>query len=244
MPTALWDETRPAANVALKGEATVLIDLHTHTYPKSDDSFVSADELVDAARASGLDGVCITEHDDFWTPDAAAELTRRHGILVLPGAEINTDAGHVLVFGLHRYRFGMHKPTFLRAEADSLGAVLIAAHPYRRRFLADPGSDPDVRAEMLQRAVSDPMLRLFDAVESCNGRGADVENRFAEDLRQYLALPGTGGSDTHYPQQMGTAATLFQRRITSLDDLIAELKAGRMRPVDLTAARQPIPSAC
>ena len=59
-----------------------------------------------------------------------------------------------------------------------------------------------------------------------------------------LARPGTGGSDTHYPHQMGTAATLFQRRITSLDDLIAELKAGRMRPVALTTARQPIPSAC
>ena len=223
----------------------MLIDLHTHTYPKSDDSFVSADELVDAARAAGLDGVCITEHDDFWPLDAAAELSRRHGILVLPGSEINTDAGHVLVFGLHRYRFGMHKPAFLRAEADSLGAVLIAAHPYRRRFLAGPGSDPDVRAEMLQRAVADPMLRLFDAVESRNGRGGETENCFAEDLRRQLALPGTGGSDTHYLHQMGTAATLFQRRISSLDDLVAELKAGRMRPVDLTAAeRPPVPSAC
>ena len=222
----------------------MLIDLHTHTYPKSDDSFVSPDELVDAARVAGLDGVCLTEHDDFWPQDAAADLTRRHGILVLPGAEINTDAGHVLVFGLHRYRFGMHKPAFLRAEADSLGAVLIAAHPYRRRFLADPGRDPDARAEMLQRAVADPMLRLFDAVESRNGRGSDAENRFAEDLRRQLARPGAGGSDTHYLHQMGTAATLFQHRIASLDDLIAELKAGRMRPVDLTAARQPVPSAC
>ncbi len=223
----------------------MLIDLHTHTYPKSDDSFVSADELVDAARVAGLDGVCITEHDDFWPLDNATDLTRRHGILVLPGAEINTDAGHVLVFGLHRYRFGMHKPSFLRAEADSLGAVLVAAHPYRRRFLADPGRDPDARAEMLQRAVADPMLRLFDAVESRNGRGAEVENCFAEDLRRHLALPGTGGSDTHYLHQMGTAATFFRRRIASLDDLVTELKAGRMQPVDLTAIpRQPVPSVC
>lgn len=214
----------------------MLIDLHAHTYPKSDDSFVSADELADAARQHGLDGICLTEHDDFWPMDAARDLTRRHGILVLPGAEINTDAGHVLVFGLHRYKFGMHKPGFLREEADRHGAALIAAHPYRRRFLADPGEDPAVRSEMLNRALDDQMLRLFDAVESHNGRGKETENLFSEDLRQGLCLPGTGGSDTHYLGQMGTAATLFERRITSLDELVAELKAGRMRAVDLTVA--------
>lgn len=214
----------------------MLIDLHAHTYPKSDDSFVSADELVDAARQSGLDGICLTEHDDFWSLEAARELTRRHDILVLPGAEINTDAGHVLVFGLQQYKFGMHKPEFLRKEADRCGAALVAAHPYRRRFLADPGEDPAVRSEMLTRALDDDMLRLFDAVESQNGRGKETENLFSEDLRQGLCLPGTGGSDTHYLRQMGTAATLFERRISSLDDLVTELKAGRMAAIDLTVS--------
>ena len=212
----------------------MLIDLHNHTYPKSDDSFMSADDLVDSARRAGLDGVCITEHDDFWTFDDAAALTRRHGILVLPGAEINTDAGHVLVFGLHRYRFGMHKPTFLRAEADSLGAVLIAAHPYRRRFLKEPGSDPAIRAEMLERAVADPPLRLFDAIESLNGRGSEEENRFSRDLGDQLVLPGVGGSDAHRVHQIGTAATQFHRRIESLEDLITEIRFGRMEPIALT----------
>ena len=219
----------------------MLIDLHTHTYPKSDDSFISVDELVDAARQQGLDGICLTEHDDFWPVEAARELTRRHGILVIPGAEINTDAGHVLVFGLHQYKFGMHKPSFLREEADRHGAVLIAAHPYRRRFLAGPGEDPEVRADMLNRALDDEMFHLFDAIESRNGRGKASENFFSEDLRQGLYLPGTGGSDTHRLEQMGTAATLFERRVTSLDELIAELKAGRMRAVDLTVAA-PTPS--
>jgi predicted metal-dependent phosphoesterase TrpH len=220
----------------------VLIDLHTHTYPKSDDSFVAVDDLLDAARAVGMHGVCLTEHDDFWPLESAVELSKRHGILVLPGAEINTDAGHVLVFGLHRYRFGMHKPAFLRAEADSLGAVMIAAHPYRRRYLSEPGQDPTARAEMLARALSDSDLRLFDAVESQNGRGGDDENLFAVDLRRALQLPGTGGSDAHRLHQLGTAATLFHRPVTSLDEFVREVKAGRMEPVDLTAtsARPPI----
>ncbi len=220
----------------------MLIDLHNHTYPKSDDSFISVDELVDAARVAGLDGICITEHDDFWPVAEAAELSRRHGILVLPGAEINTDAGHVVVFGLTRYRFGMHKPTFLRAEADSLGAVLIAAHPYRRRFLKEPGADPAVRADMMAKAVADPQLRLFDAIESHNGRGEVSENRFAEDLRANLSLPGVGGSDAHRLHQIGTAATRFERRIESLDDLIAEIRAGRTTPVSFSTAEVEAPT--
>ena len=220
----------------------MLIDLHNHTYPKSDDSFMSPDELVDAARFAGLDGVCITEHDDFWSWDDVANLSKRHGILVLPGSEINTDAGHVLVFGLSRYRFGMHKPSFLRAEADSLGAVLIAAHPYRRRFLKEPGSDPAVRADMLTRAVADPQFRNFDSIESHNGRGAPEENRFAVDLGRRLALPGVAGSDAHRVHQVGTAATRFQRRIESLEDLIAEIQAGRTEPVALSSAAAEMPA--
>ena len=81
----------------------MLIDLHAHTYPKSDDSFVSVDELVDAARQHGLDGICLTEHDDFWPMEAARDAqssTRHPGVARI--AEINTDAGHVLVFGLQQ----------------------------------------------------------------------------------------------------------------------------------------------
>ena len=96
----------------------------------SDDSFMSADELIEGAKAAGLEGICRTEHDAFWPGEQVRELSLRHSFLVLPGSEINTDAGHVLTFGLRRYEFGMHKPEFLRACADREGGVLIAAHPY------------------------------------------------------------------------------------------------------------------
>ena len=199
----------------------------------SDDSFMSVDELVESARTAGLDGVCLTDHDAFWTDEQARELSRRHGILVLPGSEINTDAGHVLVFGLRKYEFGMHKPEYLRACADRDGGVLIAAHPYRRRFLEDPGRDPANRAEMLDRATGDPFFNLCEAVESLNGRGSVEQNRYADDLISALALPSVGGSDAHRVAQMGTAATEFQGKVGCLDDLLRLLKTGLCRPVDL-----------
>ena len=210
--------------------APLLIDLHTHTYPKSDDSFVAVDDIIDRAKTLGLDGICLTEHDDFWPQDVVAELQRRHNFLVLPGSEINTDAGHILVFGLERYEFGLHKPAFLRRAVNRCGGVFIAAHPYRRRFLADPGRQPEARAEMLARAIADDFFLMCDAIEGANGRGAPAENEFSQDLAAAFHLKCTGGSDAHRLEQLGTVATRFERPIGCLADLIGEIKAGRFRP--------------
>ena len=208
----------------------LLIDLHTHTYPKSDDSFIIVDDIIGRAKTLGLDGICLTEHDQFWSLDDTKALSRRHEFLVLPGAEINTDAGHILVFGLQEYVFGLHKPAFLRNAVNKVGGVMIAAHPYRRRYLSGPGRDPAARAEMLQRAVADDFFLMCDAIEGSNGRGKPDENEFAVDLGNAFALLSTAGSDAHRLEQLGTVATRFDRPIENLETLVAEIKAGRFRP--------------
>ncbi len=211
----------------------MVIDLHCHTYPKSDDSFMAPDELVEAAKSAGLNGICITEHDAFWTAEEIEALSRRHDFLVLPGSEINTDSGHVLVFGLSRYVFGLHKLSFLEAAAREAGAVLIAAHPYRRRYLDEAAQEPDARAVMLARAGADPLFKLCDAIEGINGRSTPEQNRFSQDLGQLLGAGATGGSDAHRVKHVGAAATYFPGAIENLDDLKRELKAGRFQMVDL-----------
>ena len=44
----------------------MLIDLHTHTAPKSYDALQTPEELVLEAKGLGLDALCLTEHDTFW----------------------------------------------------------------------------------------------------------------------------------------------------------------------------------
>ena len=44
----------------------MIIDLHTHTRPGSDDSFLHPVELIQKAKQNGIDGICLTEHDWFW----------------------------------------------------------------------------------------------------------------------------------------------------------------------------------
>ena len=211
----------------------MLIDLHTHTYPQSDDSFMAVDDLIDTAKSHGLDGICLTDHDTFWSMERVRELSFRHELLVLPGSEINTDTGHVLVFGLDEYVFGLHKPSFLLEKVSAKSGVMIAAHPHRRRFLEDPGHKPEAREEMLQRAHGDEFFQMCHAVEGFNGRATEVQNSFSHELGERLGAKMSAGSDAHRLEQVGTAATHFEEKITGLADLIEQIKLGKFKPVDL-----------
>ena len=210
----------------------MLIDLHTHSYPRSDDSFISVDELIDGSKTKGLDGICLTEHDAFWSDEELASLTKKHDFLVIGGSELNTDSGHALVFGLKQYTFGMHKPNILRTFVDQAEGVIIGAHPYRRRFIVDSeNNDGSQREQMIVKAAEDGFFNICDAIEGLNGRGRPLENGFSRDLADRIGLKISAGSDAHKMEQIGVAATKFYTKINDLSDLIAEIKLGRFEAV-------------
>ena len=211
----------------------MIIDLHTHSFPRSDDSFVGPDELIEKAKSIGLDAICFTEHDYFWDADSLRDLSARHDFLVLSGSEINTDSGHVLAFGLTGYRFGMHKVHVLDDLTRNAGGALIAAHPYRRRFLPEHSHKPDYYQSMIDDACADPIFKVCDAVEGLNGRATEGETTFSLDLSAQLEMRTVGGSDAHRLHTLGAAATEFHRRVDSVETLVQEIKAGRFHHVAL-----------
>ena len=81
----------------------MLIDLHTHTSPLSWDSFLEPDELVERSKQSGLDAIVLSEHDASWDAEEVKALSKRHNFIVLAGMEINTEEGHILVYGCLLY---------------------------------------------------------------------------------------------------------------------------------------------
>ena len=208
----------------------MIIDLHTHTYPLSDDSKLGPDELIQQAKEAGLDGICLTEHDHFWEEDEIARLRNAHDFLILPGVELNVEIGHILVFGLHSYVFGMHHFDFVRQAVDDAGGFIILAHPYRRRFRE---WEEQSLASAVEKAWQDANLKLVDAIEVLSGTGSKAENEFSLELCHRLNLKGTGGSDAHSPSDMPSCGTLFEREISSLSELVQELKAGRFSAVSL-----------
>lgn len=215
----------------------MLIDLHTHTRPLSDDSYLTPDELVENAKRVGLDAICITEHDWFWSDEDIAALSERHRFLIFPGVEITTEDAHLLVFGLTRYVFGMHRATFVRQMVDEVGGAIIVAHPYRRHFPLGPDPNGERYYPALNRACESPLFAVADAVEVQNGRGSEGENAFAQELAQRLGLKGIAASDAHEVKDLGRCATRFERQVATLAELIAEIRAGRFAPVDMSRTR-------
>ena len=137
----------------------------------------------------------------------------------------------MLVYGLTKYKFGMHRVEQLAAMVEEAGGAMVAAHPYRRYMPWYELDEADL-TRGLEKAIANPAYGHCAALETAHGRGAPQQNEFSERLRQALGMAATGGSDAHQPDQVGRCATRFERDVASLADLIAELKAGRFQPVD------------
>jgi predicted metal-dependent phosphoesterase TrpH len=218
----------------------MLIDLHSHTWPRSHDSVLNPDDLVVRAKQAGLDAIVFTEHDTVWDYKAIEELRAKHNFLVLAGVEISTDDGHMLAFGLDKYVFGMHRSKELASYVEQAQGVIVAAHPYRRQMPWFSKNEDEYTAA-LEKASRNPAYEFVHGLEELNGRGSDKENEFSRRLGEMMKLPGTAGTDSHAISDVGKCATFFERPINDERDLISELKAGRFYPVDLRSGT-PVPT--
>lgn len=219
----------------------MLIDLHSHTWPRSHDSVLNPDDLIVRAKQAGLDGVVFTEHDTVWDQRSLEEIRAKHDFLVLAGVEISTDDGHMLVFGIEKYVFGMHRVRELAGYVEKADGVMVAAHPYRRQMPWFSRSDEEYQ-NALDKAGRNPAYQYVQALEELNGRGSEKENEFSRRLCQNLSLPGTGGTDSHAISDIGKCATFFEGPIKDERDLIEAIKTGGFRPVDLRVGAPAAPA--
>jgi predicted metal-dependent phosphoesterase TrpH len=200
------------------------VDLHTHTRHGSACSYMEPVDLLRQARRVGLDAVCITEHDVPWDRSSLRILARKGPPLVFTGMEVSTELGDVLVFGANGVPAGVCRAEELRAQVERGGGVMIAAHPFRRFFV--PGAQPNV-----EEALANRLFELVDAVEVFNGGGSRREQEFAVEVVTRLLLPAVAGSDSHAPHTIGCCYTAFERPLATIEDLIADLKSGRVKAV-------------
>ena len=210
-----------------------VLEMHVHTNPTSSDSMLDPHDLVRIAREDGLTGVNITEHDKVIERHLQAEFREEHeDFFVNFGMEVSTDLGHMLAIGLREYLPGIRRAEKLREELDSVGGFLIVAHPFRRLF--DPvtamrtGESFDLTPE---QAAEMPVFSVVHGVEILNGANTPKENEFAAEVAKIRGIPGTGGSDAHSSSGVGQFTTAFERKITTPEQLIEELHAGRYEAV-------------
>lgn len=207
-------------------------DLHVHTVKGSSDSGLSPAELVEEAKRVGLSGVCLTEHGGWADRREFDAFAQNAGLVVVHGLEVDTDLGHVLVFGLHAYQPGISSVRELRRVVQRAGGFMVLAHPYRNMFNPPPynrnllyGGKEHTYPHVPQEAVGHHGLELVDAVEVVNGANTDPENWFAQEVTRLMGRGGTGGSDAHSVHGLGKGVTVFNDPVRSEEELIEALRA-------------------
>jgi predicted metal-dependent phosphoesterase TrpH len=204
-------------------EQTVRIDLHVHTWPRSQCSSIDPTQLLEKAKQIGLDGFCLTEHQVLWKPAEVEELAQGSGIKIFRGNEITTAQGDVLVFGLDEDVEGVITVQELQKRVEVSGGFSIAAHPFRGFKVFGIG-----QLEMsVDQACKKKVLKYVDAIEIGNGKVSEQEDEMARRVSRQLGMTGTVGSDAHRIEELGTWVTVFERDVQDERDLVSELRAGR-----------------
>ncbi len=111
-------------------------DLHMHTVHSDGDWTIA--ELLSSARNSGLDFICITDHNTASHHAEIDRLPKGSPPLVLRGEEITTYNGHTNAWGLpsgawldFRVRAGdKARMADIAAQAHRAGALISINHPY------------------------------------------------------------------------------------------------------------------
>src|SRR5437667_421115 len=213
----------------------MILDLHLHS-ELSDDSRAPVEaylKLLQRRRAERpVDGIVLTEHRQFDLTRDFRALEDRYGFLVLNAAEIETDYGHVLVYGVNEAilaRFDFRDVRLpaqeVIREVDRLGGVAVPCHPGR----------PTVG--LCAHYDTKPPLEGVIAVEALNGGSRSGEDARVQELIARYGYHAYGGSDSHLVSFLGICATEFEAQIRTIDELGRELKGGRYRPVDFRSRR-------
>ena len=167
----------------------------------------------------------LTEHRQFNAGADYRALEDKFGLMVLKASEVETDYGHVLVFGVtdemtQRFDFANVR---LRAqelidEVARMGGVAVPCHPGRPTVgLYEHYAD---QAAARERGRSrGPQRRL------AQGRGRSRRWSWCATYG-YRAV---GGSDSHLVSLIALCATRFEADVRSIEDLVRELKDGQLR---------------
>jgi predicted metal-dependent phosphoesterase TrpH len=220
---------------------STILDLHSHSEASEDsraplEAYLNWLKLRRTERP--VDGIVLTEHRQFNKDADYRALEDKFGVLVLKASEVETDFGHVLVFGVNddmtkRFDFAdVRLPAQeLVDEVSRMGGVAIPCHPGR----------PNVG--LCEHYTKKPPLANVLAVEVLNGGSRKGEDERSEQLVRTFGYGAVGGSDSHLVSLIGLCATRFEADIHTVEDLVRELKGGAYEPVDFRPRRKPVPQA-
>ncbi len=151
----------------------------------------------------------VTDHDSVRGCKATVELASAYpDILVIPGVEISTTQGDVVVLGTYELPPKPWTPEVVADFAKSVGGVSIVAHPFRTYGMGERARNYKV-----------------DAIEVLNGGSSQDANDEAKEFAKSLGLPGTAGSDAHQVSELFSVYNKVEASL-NLDSILKAIKTG------------------
>ncbi|MGF1597672.1 MAG: PHP domain-containing protein [Acidimicrobiales bacterium] len=171
-------------------EGWVRVDCHSHTM-WSGDCTTTPDELVRAVEESGIDVLCITDHN---VTAGAERLAGELPCRVIIGEELRVGQGEVIgLFLSERIPMGL-SPIAAATRIREQGGLVYIPHPFDpMRNCLRPGEIDQLVGE-----------GLVDAIEGRNAKTSLTSlNRRAVDYGRDHGLVVGAGSDAHVPNALG-----------------------------------------
>lgn len=207
----------------------MILDLHTHSV-RSDDGRAKVANYCQWIRKKELplDGFVLTEHRQWDDESDYRDLEDEYGLLILKASEVETDYGHVLVFGVNDDL--VNSFDFARIDnplqdvldaAERCGAFAAPCHPGRKNV--------GLFAHYERRAP----VEGVHTVEVLNGGSIPGEDELSVAKADEFGYRGFGGSDSHIVSRIGYCATEFDTDIANIDRLVEALHSGGFKAVDL-----------
>ena len=190
----------------------VRLDLHVHSR-RSPDSRLELEAIVDRLGLSGLQGFALTDHNSIAGHADLRDLARRYPrYLFVPGVEVSTREGHLLVYGVEELP-PIHRPLDETLDwVRSRGAVGVLAHPLRF-------------AHGVGRRVAGSAA--VDGIEVLNGHNSELTNARAAVIAAARGVAGTGGSDAHDVPGVGRAYTELPGEVDTAEAVLDSLRRRR-----------------
>jgi len=204
---------------AQQGGEVHAFDLHCHS-KYSYDSRAELLDMVQAAKACGLSGFALTDHDSSEGCDALEALglmdpggSAVDGFLIIPGQEITTAQGHLLALGVKLPKMKGIEAREAVKIVHELGGLAIPPHPYDAFRLG-------IRRKHLDHLPIDG-LEVFNAASTLRRY-----NRWARQYAESRGLPMIASSDAHSPEAIGISHTSLHLERLTRDNLLRALRAG------------------
>ena len=184
-------------------------DLHVHTVYSSD-SVIQPKTLVDQLVAhSFIKVAAVTDHDSVRGCRATIKLASDYpDILIIPGVEISTPQGDMLILGTEELPPRPWTPETVVDYAKSIGGVSVVAHPYREYGMGDLARNYKI-----------------GAIEVLNGGSKASMNSQAKELAKSMGLPGTAGSDAHQTSELFSVYSEIDASL-EVEEVLKAIKRG------------------